>query len=125
MAELLKDKDFLFGLVAFIVGVICLIKVIYERKTSVRLPGVVASNTRDGNGNYYPVVTFTYNGQEYNIEGANGSNKPKYTEGQQVEVFYRPSNQKYVNIVGSNLDIIVGAGLTICGLIITIINIMQ
>lgn len=124
MVELLKDRNFLFGLVALVAGVVCLIKVIYERKTSIRLPGKVSGNSVDGNGNYYPVVTFTYNGQEYNISGANGSSKPKYTEGQSVEVLYRPSNQKYVNIVGSNLDIIIGVILTICGLIMTIIKLV-
>ncbi len=118
------DRDLLFGIVCFVAGVLCIIKVIYERKTAIRLPGTITGNSQDGRGNYFPIVAFQYEGQEYSIPGGNGSSKPKYSEGDKVEVLYRPSNQKYVNLVGSNLDIVYSIVFLVAGIALIICNVM-
>ena len=118
------SKDLLFGIACIVAGIACLIKVIYERKTAVHLQGEISGYSQDGKGNYYPLVDFHYQGQDLTIPGANGSGKPKYEVGTAVEVLYRPSNQKYVNIAGSNSDIVysiiffvAGIGIVICKLL--------
>lgn len=107
---------------AFVAGVICMAKVIYERKTGIKIKGKIIGFTRDARGNYYPMTEFTYENETYHISGANGSSKPKGKEGDEVEILYRPSNQKYVNIIGSNLDIVISVILMVCGAVMLIIK---
>lgn len=114
MNEIMSNDNVLFGFMAFVAGIICLIKVMYERKTSLRIDGVISSFAQNS-GNYFPVVTFTYEGNEYTMRAANGGSKPKGNVGDAVEVLYRPKNQKYVNLTGSNGDIMVAVVLIVLG----------
>ena len=119
------DMDLLFGIACFVAGILCMIKVIYERKTAIRLQGEISGYSQDGQGNYFPLVGFHYQGQDLTIPGANGSSKPKYEVGTEVEVLYRPSNQKYVNIAGSNRDIVYSIVFLVCGIGIVICSILR
>ena len=119
------DRDLLFGIVCIVAGILCLIKVIYERKTAIHLQGVISGYSQDGKGNYFPLVKFKYQGQDLSIPGANGSSKPKYQEGTSVEVLYRPSNQKYVMIAGSNSDIVYSVIFLVCGIGLVVCNLLR
>lgn len=116
MMEFLKDDDFMFGLVVFILGLVGLIKSLVDRKTAIRLSGKVVKSFTDKYGVYFPIISFYYEDQEYNIQGSIGSKKPKYVEGQDVEIFFKPKNQKNVMVVGNNYDIFFFLVLAICGL---------
>lgn len=116
---LFRFKD-IMGPVALVAGLLCLIKVIYERKNSVKVPGKIVNFVVE-NGNYFPVIAFVYNGEQKAIKGANGSASQKGNVGDDCEVLYRPGNEKYVNLTGSNIDIIISVGLVICGAILTAI----
>lgn len=108
------DRNTLFGIVAFIAGVLCMIKAVAERKTAIRLAGKI-TGFMQRDGNYFPVIGFSYEGNEYSIPAANGAKQPKGNVGDEVEVLYRPKNQKYVNLVGSNTDIILSVVFLVGG----------
>ncbi len=116
------ERDMFFGIGALIAGVLCIIKVIIDRRGE-HLSGVISDFVLQ-NGVKFPVVTFTYNGQELQMRAANADNK-KVTKGQNVEIIYRPGKGKYVNIIGSVRDIVVAVGLTICGIGIIIICLLK
>ena len=116
------DRNMLFGIGALVAGVLCIIKVIIDRRGE-HLSGVI-SDFESQNGVDFPVVTFTYNGQELQMRAANGDNK-KVTKGQNVQIIYRPGKGKYVNIVGDVRDIVVAVGLTICGIVIIICQLLR
>ncbi len=118
------DMDLLFGIVCGIAGIVWLIKGSYDRKTAIRLPGEIKDYSQDGQGNYFPLIGFHYQGQDLTLSAANGSSKPKYEVGTAVEVLYRPSNQKYVNIVGSNRDLVYSVVFLVCGVGIVICNLL-
>lgn len=119
------DMDLLFGIACGIVGIVWLIKGSYDRKTAIRLPGEIKDYSRDGQGNYFPLIGFHYQGQDLTLSAANGSRKPKYEVGTAVEVLYRPSNQKYVNIAGSNRDLVYSVIFLVCGIGMVICNLLR
>lgn len=62
---------------------------------AIKAPGtvveLVASQSSDGT-TYRPIVQFKrQNGQTVTFESSTGSNPPSYSQGQRVEVFYRPT----------------------------------
>lgn len=121
MTAIMSNDRTMFGFLAFVAGILCLIKVVYERKTSIRIDGVISSFAQNS-GNYFPVVTFNYEGEELTMRAANGGSKPKGNVGDSVVVLYRPKNQKYVNLVGSNGDITVAVVLIVLGALLLILG---
>jgi hypothetical protein len=63
---------------------------------AIKAPGtivaLVASKSSDGTTTYRPIVQFKRpNGQTVSFESSTGSNPARYSQGQRVEVFYRPT----------------------------------
>lgn len=114
----MNNDRLLFGVLSLLAGIVYYVKAQYERKKSVRIDGIISSFEQNG-GNYFPVVTFCYEDDEYTMRAANGGSRMNGEVGDAVEVFYRPSNQKYVHLVGSNGDITVAIVLIVLGGILT------
>lgn len=117
-------RDWNFAIMVILAGVLCIVKCIYDRKGAVRLQGTVTGFVQNEYGIYFPVITFTYQGQELSMRAANGNKKPKGQEGDSAEVLYRPKNQKYVHLAGNNHDIVVAAALLVLGFLYLVLKMM-
>ena len=73
------------------------------------------------------VLVAGINGQELEARAANGDkgNKMKHKEGDRVDIVYRPSKAKYVNILGDNHDIYISVALIACGLVMVILRLIS
>lgn len=49
----------------------------------------------------------------------------KHKEGDRVDIVYRPSKAKYVNILGDNHDIYISVALIVCGLVMVILRLIS
>lgn len=56
-----------------------------------------------GNVRYYPVLRFSYSGEEYCREYGFGSKLPRYTDGQKVDILYDATNGIFY-IVGDTIE---------------------
>lgn len=119
------DKQFLFEVAVLVAGILCLLKGYLDRKGE-KLSGVV-SGFVNMDGYDFPMIRFQYNGQELEARAANGDkgNKMKHKEGDRVDIVYRPSKAKYVNILGDNHDIYILVALIVCGLVMVILRLIS
>lgn len=121
MKELLANESSVIGILTLIAGIVYFSKAIYERKSAIKIDGVISSFAEKA-GDYFPMVTFQYEGNEYTMRGVNGGSKRKGNVGDKVEVYYRPKNQKYVNLAGSNGDIVVAVVLLVLGAVLCVLG---
>ena len=112
------DKQFLFEVAVLVAGILCLLKGYLDRKGE-KLSGVV-SGFVNMDGYDFPMIRFQYNGQELDK-----GNKMKHKEGDRVDIVYRPSKAKYVNILGDNHDIYISVALIVCGLVMVILRLIS
>ena len=108
------DKQFLFEVAVLVAGILCLLKGYLDRKGE-KLSGVV-SGFVNMDGYDFPMIRFQYNGQELEARAANGD---------KVDIVYRPSKAKYVNILGDNHDIYISVALIVCGLVMVILRLIS
>ena len=106
MRELLNNWELLGGVVFIIMGTVLLIKCLIDRKISVRIPGEIVDFVYSQEGVYFPMISFTYEGEELCMKCGNGDKKKKAQVGDSVIVLYNPRNHKYVNVAGNYTDII-------------------
>lgn len=114
MREIFTNFDFICGVLFIIMGIVYLVKTLITRKNAIRLSGEIIDFIWEKNA-CYPLIRFTYKGEEIKMQGGNGSSKPKGNVGEQVTVLYNPKELRYVNIVGNNNDIWVLAILVVFG----------
>ena len=117
---IMENWDLIFGVLLVVVSIGLTVKAAYERKTGVRCKGVIAGFSKGDRGYLFPVVKFTYEGEEYCMSTLNGSKKPKKEIGEETEVIYRPKNQKYVIEIGNYSDVWVCLGCAGVGLVLLI-----
>ncbi len=108
MKEILSNWMAILSIGMILVGIYVIIKGIYDRVTAIRLEGEIVDVVHDPQGAYFPLIQFTYEGQEYNMQGDAGQNTPKFQIGKQVKIYYRPKNQEYVLMAGKFTDILIG-----------------
>lgn len=121
----MRNKNLDFAVMVILAGVFCLVKSIYDRTGAVRLQGTINTFTQNNYGIYFPVVTFTYQGQELSMRTANGGKKPKGQVGDTAEILFRQKNQKYVHLAGSIYDIIFSVTLFVLGLVLLGLEILR
>lgn len=121
----MRHNNWSFIVMVILAGGFCLVKGIFDRMGAVRLQGTISSFMQNNYGVYFPIVTFTYQGQEFSMRTANGSKKPKGQVGDTVEVLYSQKNQKYVHLTGSNYDFVFSITLLVAGLVILVYEIMR
>lgn len=108
------DNDLLFGLAVLMVGIICILKGIIDRKRATRLSATI-TGVIQRDGYFFLLVTFQYEGEEHSAYTGNGSRHLKENIGDQVEIYFRPNKRKYVNMVGNNTDIIFSLAFIVLG----------
>lgn len=97
-----------YALCFLVMIIACVIGILYAlivRKLSIIVPGTVMITVHEGTG-FYPYIKINYQGEEHCIRCCVGSNAPKYEDGEELQVYYRPGHDKNVYIVGNNMDLI-------------------
>ncbi|MBR1693647.1 MAG: hypothetical protein IJ711_12880 [Lachnospiraceae bacterium] len=117
------DRDLLFAIAAAVCGVIGLIKTILDRQGE-KIEGIISGFVTQ-KGNPFPLVRFTYQGKELELSAANADPKRKKTEGERVEIIYKPGNEKYVHIVGEHRDIVICVVLVVAGTVLAICSMLR
>ena len=111
-----ENWNLIFGIVLAAVAIGMIVKSAYDRKKGIRCKGVIVGFSKGERDYLFPVVQFTYEGEEYCISTMNGSKKPKKGVGSEMEILYLPKNQKYVIEVGNYNDIWVSLACAVAGI---------
>lgn len=95
------NKIVIFGALLILVAITAVLYTIIFRMSAYKTRGVVIRKIHRGNG-YVPVVQITYQGCQQNVECNEMCKCNQYMEGEEIEVYFNPSNTNKVYIVGNN-----------------------
>ncbi len=111
------------GIVFICLGIYLIISHISIKNKAVVVEGRVTGYASIEGGEY-PVIHFTYNGEELDMPAAVSQKKPKYPEGEMLSVYY-VQGHKWLNIVGDKNNLIQGAGMIAAGIAIIVLMIIK
>lgn len=99
-------------------GIYLIVKSKLVKKQGVHVEGVV-TGYREKEGHMFPMVHFTYNGEELDYTASCAHKKPKYADGDAVSGFFVEKDSS-VYLDGENSELKNGIFLTLAGVAILV-----
>ncbi len=113
----------LLGIAFLLVGIYLIVKSFLIKKNGILLDGTINRYQKE-EGHNFPMVHYTYNGEEFDMTASVAHKKPKYSAGDSVKI-YRLEKENYVVIDGENAELKNGICITLAGVAIIVLMVLK
>ncbi len=117
----------LFGAIFIGVGVIVgIVRKTQEKNCTYKITATVLDNERGSNDSsaLYPVYYYSYLGKEYTVKSSSGSYPPKFSVGEEVEMYIDPDDPKRYFVPVDNTTKIISIVFKIIGSVIAALGLL-
>lgn len=109
----------ILGAGLLLVGIYLIVKSVLVKKQGVYIEGVV-TGYRNKEGHMFPMVNFTYNGEELDYIASCAHKKPKFSDNTPIKGYF-VEKDNCVYIEGENAELKNGLFIAVCGLAILVL----